>query len=118
VGEVEGMLSYVAMDGDEPIGIISVNIHNEWTAEVHVLAICEPYHGKGIGTRLLAEAEEKLRELKIEFLTVKTLSPSKKCRVRENSKISFRKRIPRNRRIQDALGRRKFVSADGEEPTK
>ncbi len=77
VRDVERMLTYVAADGDETIGFISIHIHNEWAAEVHVMGICEQYHGKGIGTRLLSEAETKLRELNIEYLTVKTLSPAK-----------------------------------------
>lgn len=77
VHDVEGMLMYVATFDGEAVGIISIHLHNEWTAEVHVLAVREPCHRHGIGSQLLAQAEMKLRDLEIEYLAVKTLSPSK-----------------------------------------
>jgi|SRR5579859_1258343 len=78
--DVESMPTFVATIKGDSIGFISLRLRNEWTAEVHVMAVHPRYHKKGIGKQLLEVAEKYLRKRNCEFLTVKTLSsahPSK-----------------------------------------
>jgi len=67
-----------ARDGDAVAGFLSLSLHNEFTGEIHVMGIKKEYHRKGIGKELVAHAEAYLAKRKFEFLTVKTLSPSRK----------------------------------------
>ena len=69
---------FIAREGDALAGFVSLTLHNEFTGEIHVMGIKKEFHRKGIGKKLLAYTESYLRKKKFEFLTVKTLSPSKK----------------------------------------
>ena len=74
--DVEGMPAFVAYFGERSVGFVSLNLRNQWTAEIHVMAIHPEFHRKGIGRNLLAVSEDYLRERRYEFLSVKTISPS------------------------------------------
>jgi len=76
VAEVETMPTFAAYDGERIAGFLSLNRHNGWTAEVHVMAVQRDLHRRGIGRGLLTAAEKYLKEFGYEFLSVKTLSPS------------------------------------------
>jgi ribosomal protein S18 acetylase RimI-like enzyme len=76
VSDVETMPTFVADVGDRAIGFVSLNPHNEWTAEVHVIAIHPEFHRKGVGRKLIAVSEDYLRERGYKFLSVKTISSS------------------------------------------
>jgi ribosomal protein S18 acetylase RimI-like enzyme len=76
VSEVERMPTFVAYNDDAPIGFVSLKKHNEWTAEVYVMAVHPEFHRKGIGRKLLAVSEECLRNQRFHFLSVKTIGPS------------------------------------------
>ncbi|MCM2278763.1 MAG: GNAT family N-acetyltransferase [Oligoflexia bacterium] len=86
VKDVEGMPTFVAYMKEEPVGFVSLNLHNEYTAEVHVMAVHPDFHRKGVGRRLLNEAESFLREREFQFLSVKTLSPSRPNREYEQTR--------------------------------
>jgi GNAT superfamily N-acetyltransferase len=60
--------------GDD--AFLSLKIHTPRAAEVYVMAVRPGRHGQGLGTALLAAAEEYLRAHGIEYLQVKTLGPS------------------------------------------
>ncbi len=77
VNDVESMPMLVAYSASRPIGLLALNLHNEYTAEIHVVAVHSDFHRGGVGRDLQASAEEYLRGRKFEFLTVKTLSPSR-----------------------------------------
>ena len=77
IKDVKAMDTWVAYDGDSPIGFISIHKHFESSAEVHVMGIRSEYHRKGIGHTLLKTAETELCEKGVKFLTVKTLSESR-----------------------------------------
>jgi ribosomal protein S18 acetylase RimI-like enzyme len=51
--------------------------HSEYAAEVYVMAVLPQLHRRGIGSHLLEHAEWSLAADGVEFLQVKTLSPSK-----------------------------------------
>ena len=76
VCDVENMSTFVAEIKGAIIGFISLNKHNKFTAEIHVMAVDKKFHGKGVGKKLISEAEKYLRDQNFNYLTVKTLSPS------------------------------------------
>jgi GNAT superfamily N-acetyltransferase len=57
-------------------GFLSVKLHTQLAAEVYVMGVRESRHRQGLGSALLAAAEEYLRGCGVEYLQVKTLGPS------------------------------------------
>ena len=55
---------------------LSLKLHNARAAEVYVMGVRPSRHRRGIGTALLAAAEDHLRARDVEYLQVKTLGPS------------------------------------------
>lgn len=60
--------------GDD--GFIALKLHLARAAEVYVMGVRRELQGHGLGTRLLATAEDDLRRRGVEYLQVKTLGPS------------------------------------------
>ena len=60
--------------GDD--AFLSLKVHTPQAAEVYVMGVLRERHGQGLGTALLAAAEEHLRAQGVEYLQVKTLGPS------------------------------------------
>jgi GNAT superfamily N-acetyltransferase len=60
--------------GDD--ALLSLKLHTPRAAEVYVMGVRRHRHGEGVGTALLAAAEEHLRARGVEYLQVKTLGPS------------------------------------------
>lgn len=63
--------------GDIPVGFVSLKDHNEFTSEIYVMGLVEELHGIGIGKKLIEKVEDHLSEQGKEYLTVKTLGPSR-----------------------------------------
>ena len=76
VEDVQSMETWAAQIDEQIVGFISLNKHNNFTAEVHVIGLLENYHRQQIGKKLIEKAEESLHHQGIKFLQVKTLSPS------------------------------------------
>lgn len=74
--DVESRLMLGAYAGETCAGILALTRHNEFTAEIHVMAVRPEFHGRGAGKALLARAEETALDLGLEFLSVKTLAAS------------------------------------------
>jgi GNAT superfamily N-acetyltransferase len=73
---IPSLPTLVAVARTGVIGFLSLKFHNEYSAELYLLAIREEFHRQGIGTRLLERAEEMARDRGCEFFQVKTLGPS------------------------------------------
>jgi len=73
IKDVQKMETWAAVDSDI-VGFLSLNKHNQQTAEIHVMGLLPDHHGKKIGSKLIQAAEESLLSQKYKFLTVKTLS--------------------------------------------
>ena len=58
------------------VGFLSLKPHNSFTAEIYVMGIEVPFHRRGIGRKLIKEAEDYLKSRGFEFVSVKTLGPS------------------------------------------
>ncbi len=71
------METFVAEIAGEIAGFITLNEHNAYSAEIHVMGVDERQHRQGLGRGLVAHAEDVLRSRSLEFLQVKTLGPSR-----------------------------------------
>lgn len=61
--------------GAEPVvGLVALAQHSPEAAEIHVMGVLRERHRSGVGSALLAAAEDWLRTQGVRFLTVKTLS--------------------------------------------
>ncbi len=59
----------------KPVGFISINDHNLYTSEVHVMGVDINYHRQGLGRELVDLAVDRVTEsVDKKFLMVKTLS--------------------------------------------
>lgn len=77
VRAVEVMPTFLAHVGDEVAGFASINRHNDYAAEIHVIGVRGPHHRTGIGRALVEHAERWLADQGVEYLQVKTLGPSR-----------------------------------------
>src|SRR6266851_6564919 len=66
----------VANDNGQALGFLTLVSHSAHSAELHVMAVRPQLHRNGIGRRLVAAAEDRLRAEGVEYLQVKTLSAS------------------------------------------
>ena len=76
VATAECSPTVVASLGDEDVGLLTSR-QSPYAAEVYVMAVLPQHHRQGIGRALLGHAEDILAADGVEFLQVKTLSPSK-----------------------------------------
>jgi GNAT superfamily N-acetyltransferase len=68
--------SYLAVEGDDVIGVALLNEHFPPSRELHLIAVRRDRHRQGVGRALLAEIESDLRESGVRVLEVHTLGPS------------------------------------------
>ena len=71
------MPTFVASDERGTAGFASVNLHNEHSAEIHVIAVSPDRHRRGVGKALMERIESWLSADGVEYLQVKTLGPSR-----------------------------------------
>lgn len=76
IKNVETLPLFAAEVQGNIVGFIALKFHNPCTAEIYVMGVKKPFHRRGIGSALVAYAENYLRKLEYEFLTVKTLADS------------------------------------------
>jgi GNAT superfamily N-acetyltransferase len=69
--------SVIASADREDVGIATLVSHSPYASEVYVMGVLPTYHRRGVGRAMLRTAETRLAEEGVEFLQVKTLSPSK-----------------------------------------
>ena len=65
----------VRRDG-QVAGFITIETLNPHVAEIHVMAVRQPYHRSGIGRVLIGACEDYCRAADVEILLVKTLAAS------------------------------------------
>ena len=69
------VLAVAAEDGSSA-GFLAVKEHGGAAAEIYVMGVRRDLHGRGLGSALVAAAEEALSARGFEYLQVKTLGPS------------------------------------------
>lgn len=78
--DLERMETVVAEGKDGIVGFLTLNYHNEFSAEIHVIAIRPEHRGCGVGGALVRHAEAAVKARGIQYLEVKTLGPSRESR--------------------------------------
>lgn len=68
--------SYLAVDGDEVVGVALVAAHFPQARELHLIAVRRDRHRQGIGRLLLDAVESDLRADGVRVLEVHTVGPS------------------------------------------
>ena len=75
--ELAGRLpSYLAVDGDEVVGVALLDEHFSQSRELNLIAVRRDRHGQGAGRAMLAAIESDLRKAGVRILEVHTVGPS------------------------------------------
>jgi len=74
--EAVGKPMWVAYRGAKPVGFVTLVIANQWSAELDVLGVIPEEQRKGTGARLIAVAEEYLKQKGVHYLALKTIADS------------------------------------------
>jgi GNAT superfamily N-acetyltransferase len=77
VADAGRLPSYLAVDGDDVVGVALVAEHFARSRELHLIAVRRDRHRQGIGSALLAAIERDLRADGVQLLEVHTVGPSK-----------------------------------------
>ena len=80
----------VATENGKTIGFLSLKEHSPYSAEVYVMGVIPAFHRKGVGKKLLIEAEKVLLIKNIEFLQVKTLSAERECEFYKKTRLFYK----------------------------
>ena len=75
--EIDQLPTFLAKMDGEVRGFITVKQHTPYAAEILVMAVHPEVHRGGIGRALVEAAQTFARSLKIEYMQVKTLGPSR-----------------------------------------
>lgn len=76
VADAGRLPSYLAVDGDEVVGVALLAEHFPLSRELHLIAVRRDRHRHGVGRSLLAAVEADLRDAGVRLLEVHTVGPS------------------------------------------
>jgi GNAT superfamily N-acetyltransferase len=79
----------VATIDDHIVGFAALEIHNDQSIELHVIAVDAKHHRRGIGKALLEWAEEFCRKRGAPWFHVKTLGPSEPDEGYERTRLFY-----------------------------
>ncbi|MCJ7702858.1 MAG: GNAT family N-acetyltransferase [Anaerolineales bacterium] len=74
--DINELPTFLAIVQDKAVGFLTLKEHSPFAAEIHILGVRPEFHRQGIGRSLVQAGELFLKNHKIEFLQVKTLSDS------------------------------------------
>lgn len=77
VADAGRLPSYLAVDGDDVVGVALLAEHFPESRELHLIAVHRDRHRQGIGGLLLAAVEDGLRSTGVRILEVHTVGPSR-----------------------------------------
>jgi GNAT superfamily N-acetyltransferase len=75
--QIECLPTFLAKADGSVLGFLTLKQHNEFSAEILVMAVRPEVHQRGIGRALVEAAEAHARSLGIEYMQVKTLGLSR-----------------------------------------
>ena len=76
VKDCQNLPTWVAVDGEQVVGFLTVKWHFPHSAEILVMGVDSEWHRQGIGRALVEHSERWLRERACLFFQVKTVSAS------------------------------------------
>lgn len=74
--DAETRASYLAVDSMTTVGVALLEQHFPESAELYLIAVHPAYRGQGIGTKLIAQIEQDLRQQSVSLFQVKTVGES------------------------------------------
>lgn len=74
--DIEILPTFLALGENRALGFLTLKQHYPCAAELYVMGVIPQAHRKGIGSALVARAEQVLRAQGVEYLQVKTLAPT------------------------------------------
>jgi GNAT superfamily N-acetyltransferase len=77
IKDIDMLPTLIALVDGQAAGFLTLKEHNVYAAEIHVMGVLPALHRRGAGRSLVNAAEKVLRQQGIEYLQVKTLSPSR-----------------------------------------
>ena len=77
LAEIERLPTFLALDGAKVLGFLTLKQHFAQSAEILIMGCLPKVHRQGIGRELVEAAEDWLLDQGVEYLHVKTLSPSR-----------------------------------------
>lgn len=90
VAEIPVMETYVAECAGMNVGFITLKATSAAAIEIHIMAIAQDHHRRGIGRALVEHSERIVRARQIPFLHVKTLGPSRTWEPYERTRAFYR----------------------------
>ena len=87
--DIETMETYVARANTGIVGFVTVQQHNDQSAELHVMAVRKELHRTGIGRALVSHVEAELRKRQVRLFQVKTLGPSRRSNSYEKTRLFY-----------------------------
>lgn len=90
VNESKKLPMLIAIKEDTAVGFLSLKKHSEHCSEILVMGVLPNFHGQGLGSTLLVEAERLLAQQGVEFLQVKTLGESNECSFYKKTRLFYR----------------------------
>ena len=88
--DLDHLETFVVQIGGRVVGFLAIKQHNAHTAEIHVMALAQEFHRRGVGRAMMQHTEELLRTRGIEYLEVKTLGPSRPDANYERTRAFYR----------------------------
>lgn len=73
---IDRLPTFLAWNQQQVVGFLSIKQHNDFAAEIYVMAVHPQFHRQGVGKQLVEFAEQTLQQQGIEYLQVKTLGLS------------------------------------------
>ncbi len=89
--EIDTLPTFLVKKEEEIIGFLSIKIHFSTSAEIYVMGLKSDYHRKGIGEKLVRSTFRYLKQNGVDFIQVKTLSPSRECKEYEKTRKFYLK---------------------------
>lgn len=87
--EIDSLPTFMVEVHNKTAGFVTVKEHFKESAELYVLGILPEYHHQGIGRAAVESITEYYRSKGVEYLQVKTVSPSKNWPAYESTRAFY-----------------------------
>jgi ribosomal protein S18 acetylase RimI-like enzyme len=77
VVEIDTLPTFIALMEQKVVGFLTLKQHTAYAAEIYVMGLYPEVHRRGLGRALVQHAENTLSQAGVDYLQVKTLSPSR-----------------------------------------
>ncbi len=89
VRDARALPTWIARRDGQPVGFVTVRMHNPHSAEIHCVAVRPEHHRAGIGRAMVRLVEEHVRARGARLLQIKTLGPSRPDEHYERTRLFY-----------------------------